>query len=231
MKNRGAGGDIFTRGDVVANQLQLPAQQLNQLYQHLHYHDVQRSIALGVPPALLGEPEGSSRTTAEVSLEDWINTLQILQKEIANVLEEQVFKYVLEAKFGKGTPIPHIVWNELFNKNENDIVSRIVSLKGAGIITFNEARSMLEDIGYKMSDIGKFGDVIPEIFQLEMQEEQLIMEQVQMEEAAESSEMTASEEGGGLDTPNTPDMKVKDNLMNPELKRKKVSNKRKGGKK
>jgi hypothetical protein len=223
MKNRGAGGDIFTRGDVVANQLTPPSNQLAQIYTHLHYHDVQRSIALGVPPALLGEPEGSSRTTAEVSLDDWINTLQILQKEIANVLEEQVFKYVLEAKFGEGTPVPHIVWNELFNKNENDVVSRIVSLKGAGIITFNEARNMLQDLGYKMSELGEMGDVIPEIFQLEMEQEQMINEEMaaqESEEQGESTERKASVEGEGLDTPNTPEVDNKGNLMNPGIKRK-----------
>lgn len=187
MKNRGAGGDIFTRGDVVATQLQLPAQQLSQLYTHLHYHDVQRSIALGVPPALLGEPEGSSRTTAEVSLEDWINTLQILQKEIANVLEEQVFKYVLEAKFGEGTPVPHIVWNELFNKNENDIVGRIVSLHGQEIITTNEARSLLQDIGIKLEDI-EGGDVTQTIHQMQMEEEQMDMQKEQLEIQEEQQE-------------------------------------------
>jgi len=95
MKTRGSGADIFTRGDVVANQLAIPAAQISHLMSNLKYHDVQRSVALGVPPALLGEPEGSSRTTAEISLDDFINQLQILQKEIANVLEEQIFNYIL----------------------------------------------------------------------------------------------------------------------------------------
>jgi len=218
MKNRNAGADLFTRGDIIANQLAPPSNQLSQIYTHLHYHDVQRSIALGVPPALLGEPEGSSRTTAEVSLEDWINTLQILQKEVADVLETQVFKYVLEAKFGKGCPVPKIVWNELFNKNENDIVSRIVSLKGSGLITFNEARMMLQDIGYKLEDL-KNGDVIPEIHQMQMEEEQ-------MQQTEQATEMTANE---GLDDGFTPSSDTKGNLMNPEIKRK-VKRKRKGGK-
>jgi hypothetical protein len=56
-----------------------------------------------------------------------------------------------------------------------------------------------------------------------MEQEQMMIDEMaaqESEEQGESTEKKASVEGEGLDTPNTPEMKMKDNLMNPGLKRK-----------
>ena len=170
--SRSAGGDIYTRGDVEATPLPAPAESIASMVTYLDYHDTQRTIAMGVPPQLLGEPEGSSRTTAEVSLDDWVNTLQILQQEISNTLEDQIFKYVVQNKFGPDAPTPRPIWNELFDKNEDSIVSRIVSMKAAGIITLNEARNWLSELNVSLSGI-EGGDRMHELEMLEVQVEQM----------------------------------------------------------
>ena len=192
---RGPGGDVFVRGDVKAAPLPAPTESITAMVEYLHYHDTQRTIALGIPPQLLGQPEGSSRTTAEVSLEDWINTLQNLQTEIGNILEDQVFRRIVEIEFGEGAPVPRPIWNELFDKNENDITSRIISMKQAGIISVNEARSWLAALNIDMSDI-EYGDEIPEIAmnQLELEEMEINNENLQNppEETVDSTEVEAS---------------------------------------
>jgi len=159
---RGPGGDVYVRGDVKAVPLPAPTESIQHMVNYLDYHDTQRTIALGVPPQLLGQPEGSSRTTAEVSFNDWINILELVQKEISDTLEDQVFRRVVELEFGEGAPIPRPIWNKLFEKNETDIVSRIISMKQAGIITVNEARKWLAELNIKIDDI-KGGDTIPEV--------------------------------------------------------------------
>ena len=193
---RGPGGDVFVRGDVKAVPLPAPSESMNAMVDYLGYHDTQRTISLGIPPALLGQPEGSSRTTAEVSLEDWINTLQNLQIEIGNILEAQVFKQIVEEEFGEGAPIPRPVWNELFDKNENDITSRIISMKQAGIISLNEARSWLSSLNIDMKDFEN-GDIIPdqEMSILQLEEQQLNIEILKNPpEVEESDEVEEKEE-------------------------------------
>jgi len=159
---RGPGGDVYTHGDVKTTPLPAPTESIQHMVNYLKYQDVQRTIALGVPPQLLGQPEGSSRTTAEVSFNDWINILEIIQKEISDTLEDQVFRRVVELEFGEGAPVPRPIWNTLFEKSEDSIVSKIISLKQSGIITVNESRMWLNSLNI---DVGKIdgGDIIPEM--------------------------------------------------------------------
>lgn len=169
---RGPGGDVFVRGDVKAVPLPAPTESIAAMVEYLGYHDTQRTIALGVPPQLLGQPEGSSRTTAEVSLEDWINILQNLQTEIGNILEDQIFRRIVEMEFGEGAPIPSPIWNELFDKNENDTTSRIISMKQASIISVNEARTWLAELNIDMDELEN-GDDIPELEMSKLQLEEM----------------------------------------------------------
>ena len=179
--NRSAGGDLYTRGDVKGTPLPAPAGGIPAMVKYLDYHDTQRTIALGVPPQLLGQPEGSSRTTAEVSLDDWVNMLQNIQREISNTLEDQVFRHIVRNKFGENAPIPKPIWNPLFAKDENDITSRIVSLASSGIITINEARQWLYDIGITLGPI-EGGSEIQDIkrFELELENSKIMQEQSEL---------------------------------------------------
>jgi len=176
--NRSAGGDLYTRGDVRGTPLPAPASSISQMVRYLDYHDTQRTIALGVPPQLLGQPEGSSRTTAEVSLDDWVNMLQNIQREISNTLEDQIFRHIIRNKFGENAPIPKPIWNPLFAKDENDITSRIVSLVASGIVTINEARQWLFDIGIHLNPV-EGGEKIQDLerFKQEMENSELMTEQ------------------------------------------------------
>jgi len=169
---RGPGGDIYTHADVKTTPLPAPTESIQHMVKYLGYHDTQRTIALGVPPQLLGQPEGSSRTTAEVSFNDWINILEIIQIEISDTLEEQVFRRVVELEFGEGAPVPRPIWNTLFEKSEDTIVSKIISLKQSGILSVNEARDWLEELGLKVKSV-KDGDIIPEVEMAVLQIEEL----------------------------------------------------------
>lgn len=150
---RGPGGDIYHRGDVEAKPLPFPASSLAPLIAHLDYHVEQRIVALGVPPDLLGIHASSNRSVATVSMDDWINTIQLLQEQIADAFEEQLFKVIVERKFGKGAPIPRIVWNQIYEKDQLGEVNTIIALRGANIITLNEARVWLEEIGKKLHPV------------------------------------------------------------------------------
>lgn len=162
--SRGPGGDVYHRGDVKAIPLPFPASSLAPLLAHLDYHVEQRIVALGVPPQLLGMPEGSTRTTATVNLDDWISTIQQIQEQLSDAVEEQLFKYILEPVFGEGCPIPAMKWNEIFEKDEQAEVGKIISLKNSGIITLNESRAWLETIDKKLLPLrgGDTAEIPPE---------------------------------------------------------------------
>ena len=188
--NRSAGGDLYTRGDVKGTPLPAPAAGIPAMVKYLDYHDTQRTIALGVPPQLLGEPEGSSRTTAEVSLDDWVNMLQNIQREISNTLEEQVFKHIIIEEFGEGAPVPTPIWNPLFDKNENDITNRIVSLTASGIVSINEARKWLADIGVKLQPVDG-AEVLQDLerFKLEVEQTELSIDEMRNPSAEVSASL------------------------------------------
>ena len=229
---RGPGGDVFVRGDVKAVPLPPPTESMSAMIDHLHYHDTQRTIGLGIPPQLLGQPEGSSRTTAEVSLEDWINTLQNLQTEIGNILEDQVFRRVIENEFGEDAPVPRPVWNELFDKNENDITSRIISMKQAGIISINEARLWLAALNIDMKDV-EDGDIIPDqmmsilqIEEMEINNENLRNSPVeQIEETQLEESKAAPEKSGSDETASEKNIEIFPNIKQGDLKKNPVSQK------
>ena len=200
--NRSAGGDLYTRGDVKGTPLPAPAGGIPAMVKYLDYHDTQRTIALGVPPQLLGQPEGSSRTTAEVSLDDWVAMLENIQIEISNTLEDQIFRHVVRNKFGENAPIPKPIWNPLFDQNQNDITSRIVSLVASGIITINEARQWLFDIGVhldpveggeKIQDLERFRQEL-ENSEIMTEQSRLTLEQTKQELENPSEEIQASYE-------------------------------------
>lgn len=194
--NRSAGGDLYTRGDVKGTPLPAPAGGIPAMVKYLDYHDTQRTIALGVPPQLLGQPEGSSRTTAEVSLDDWVNMLQNIQREISNTLEDQIFRHIIKNKFGEDAPIPKPVWNPLFDKNENDITSRIVSLVASGIVTLNEGRNWLSDIGIKLAPV-EGGEKLQDLerFKQELENSELMTEQSKLTLEQTKQELESPPEG------------------------------------
>ena len=121
--------------------------------------------------------------------------LQNIQREISNTLEDQVFRHIVRNKFGENAPIPRPIWNPLYAKDENDITSRIVSLVSSGIITINEGRQWLFDIGITLGPI-EGGEKIQELerFKQEVETNKLMLEQSKQELENPPEEVSASYE-------------------------------------
>ncbi len=169
---RGPGGDIYHRGDVQSKPLPFPASSLAPLITHLDYHVQQRMIILGVPPDLLGISGGSNRSTAMVTMDDWINTIQLLQQQMADAMEEQLFRPIIEKAFGEGTPVPNMVWNQVYEKDAQVEIQQIMVLRTSNIITTNEARAMLGDIGKKLEPVTNGDSLLPPMAFMPTEEEQ-----------------------------------------------------------
>jgi len=158
---RGPGGDIYHRGDVQAKPLPFPASSLAPLLAHLDYHVEQRMISLGVPPDLLGIHASSNRSVATVSFDDWINTIQLLQQQMGDAIQEQLFKTIIEKAFGEGCPVPNMVWNQVYEKDDAAEIQKVMTLRASNIITTNEARAWLGEVGKKLEPVTGGDTLLP----------------------------------------------------------------------
>jgi intein/homing endonuclease len=158
---RGPGGDIYHRGDVESKPLPFPASSLAPLLAHLDYHVEQRMISLGVPPDLLGVHASSNRSVATVSFDDWINTIQLLQQQMGDAIQEQLFKPIIEKAFGEGCPIPSMVWNQVYEKDDAAEIQKVMTLRASNIITTNEARAWLGEVGKKLEPVTNGDSLLP----------------------------------------------------------------------
>lgn len=153
LKGRGAGSDIFVRGDVAVDALPFPANSIQPLLNLLKYHHDQRVISLGVPPVLMGIPDGTTQTTAAVSFEDFVDNIRSLQETIADTIEEQVFVPVLKGSGVDPAFRPEIEWRAVGKRDETNMTNVIIGLKNSGLITPNEARALLRSVGLKLDEI------------------------------------------------------------------------------
>jgi len=168
--SRGPGGDIYHRGDVIAKPLPFPASSLAPLLAHLDYHKEQRMISLGVPPDLLGVHASSNRSVATVSFDDWINTIQLLQQQMGDAIQEQLFKPIVEKAFGEGCPVPNMVWNQVYEKDDAAEIQKVMTLRAASIITVNEARAWLGEVGKNFEPVEGGDSLIPPEVQMPIEE-------------------------------------------------------------
>lgn len=190
---RGPGGDIYHRGDVESKPLPFPASSLAPLLAHLDYHVEQRMICMGVPPDLLGVHASSNRSTAMVTMDDWVNTIQLLQQQIADAIQEQLFKAIVEKAFGEGTPVPEMVWNQVYEKDMDAEVQKVMALRSGNIITTNEARAWLSEVGKKLEPVTGGDSLLPPMAYMptDEQKQEMPAEDSVFEEEIEPSKMKA----------------------------------------
>jgi len=155
---RGPGSDIYTRSNVDGMPLPQPSTMIQGLMEHLKYLHDQRIILLGVPPQILGIPEGSTRTTAQVADADFIIVLQTIQQIIGEGLRYQVYARRLRAKFGADVEIPKLKWRDVYSEDRDKKVYRAIALYKNAAITLNELRL---DLGYHPIDDDPTADEIP----------------------------------------------------------------------
>lgn len=153
LAERDAASDIFVRGDVEVEPLPLPASSIQPILNYLKYHHDQRTTALGVPPVLMGIPDGTTQTTATVSFEDFIDNIRSLQETIADTLETQVFSKVLAASGLDKKWVPEVEWRSVGKRDETSLANMIVALFNSRLITANEARALLRQNGLRFEDV------------------------------------------------------------------------------
>jgi hypothetical protein len=146
LEQRGPGSDLKLRGDCTTTQLALPSQTIDGIIKFLEYLHQMRTQLLGVPPQLLGKPEGSSRTTADVSMTEFVASLRADDKAFWEDVREQVFPYVLPWIWEDlGIPeeyreIPQVELIDTFTKDRFVESQRAQLLYSSKILTKNEAR-------------------------------------------------------------------------------------------
>jgi hypothetical protein len=142
LASRGAASIIGVKSDVDIQELQGVARNLNVGW-WLQYLKVRRYQALGIPPVLMGEPEGTNRAVGEVVFQDYITRLQLLQKMMADAIETQVLWPLAKARFGADTEKPVIVWKPIVEEDRNMRAQRLIQALQARAISVNEFRQAI----------------------------------------------------------------------------------------
>ena len=153
---------LAVKSDVDIQELQGVARNLN-INWYLEYLLTKRYQALGVPPVLMGVPEGTNRATGEVVFQDFITRLQLIQKLMADAIETQVLYPLVRERFGKNDDVkPKIVWKPIVEEDRNMRAQRLIQALQAKAITVNEFR---EAIGFERIEKPEFDkiDVPPKV--------------------------------------------------------------------
>lgn len=140
MSDRLVSSDMYIYDGIEAKPQPQPTGSISSAMAFLYHLYDQLLVILGVPPQILGMPEGSTRTTASVSLQEFIATIEAIQEAFADAFEQQILKRLLEAKFGKGVEIPELIWLDVLDEDENLKSARLREEARIGIRSINECR-------------------------------------------------------------------------------------------
>lgn len=110
---------------------------------YLNYFERQVYAALNVPPVLMGNPEGSNRTTAQVMMDSFERYVNALQGVLADAIK------TLLRRFGFGQ-VPDVIFEEISPEDEAARVLRTQRMLGSDRsrqwITRDEARQMTPEV-------------------------------------------------------------------------------------
>jgi hypothetical protein len=134
--------DVFVRGDVDAKVLTSMTREINVQW-WIDYLHGQRQAILGVPKIFLGESEGTNRATAEIVMQEFVTRLRMLQELMGDTLETDLFKQLIESKFGEGVEVPKVKWRPIWESTIQEKAAYFVALVQNGIATIPEARVAL----------------------------------------------------------------------------------------
>ncbi len=209
LKERVAASMLFVKSDVAIEELQGAARALN-IDWWITYLMNRRYEALGVPPVLMGIPEGTNRATSEVVFQDFITRLQLIQEFIADPIETQVLYPLVLANFGETSkddkgkeipmPKPHIVWKPIVEEDRNMRSQRLIQMFQAGAISVNEIRS---STGFKELEDEKYNEVRGE-------------PAMPFKEPLPGNEKPAGEKVPGFAKPSPEGVKKKEDKLTPE---------------
>lgn len=153
-KKRMQGADMLTKGDITSTVIETTVGRGNTLVEWLNYLLSRFKEELGIPDALMGQSGaqtgGSNRSTATVALEDVIVEGEQLQTALSEPFEQEVFPAVLRAEGFSDEECAYqyrVVWKPVFEEDPNTRSQRIVDQRKACIISINEARDQIPDMG------------------------------------------------------------------------------------
>ena len=142
FRDRQPATDVFVRGDVAVDVVPSLTKDVNVQF-WLDYLYKQREAVLGVPKIFLGQSEGTNRATAEIVMQEYVTRLRMLQELIGDTLETDLFKQLVEAKFGEGVEVPTIKWRPIWEPTLDAKAKFIGDLVEKNIILRSEARPQL----------------------------------------------------------------------------------------
>ncbi len=142
LAGRTAASMIAVKSDVQIEELQGVARNLN-LQWWLTYLLNRRFQALGVPPVLMGMPEGTNRATGEVVFQDFITRLQLIQKMISDAIETQVLYPLVKERYGENEEKPVMAWKPIVEEDRNMRAQRLIQALQARAISPNEFRTAI----------------------------------------------------------------------------------------
>jgi hypothetical protein len=142
FQDRTPATDVFVRGDVDAKVIQSMTREINVQW-WIDYLHLQREAVLGVPKIFLGESEGTNRATADIVMQEYVTRLRMIQELMGDVLETDLFKQLIEGKFGPGKEIPKVKWRPIWEATTQEKAAYYVALVQNGIATIPEARVAL----------------------------------------------------------------------------------------
>jgi len=142
FRDRQPATDVFVRGDVAVDVVPSLTKDVNVQF-WLDYLYKQREAVLGVPKIFLGQSEGTNRATAEIVMQEYVTRLRMLQELVGDTLETDLFKQLVQSKFGEGVEIPHVKWRPIWEASLEDKAKYLGDLVEKGIIIPGEARMQL----------------------------------------------------------------------------------------
>jgi hypothetical protein len=142
FRDRKPATDVFVRGDVTVDVVPSLTKDVN-IQWWLDYLYKQREAVLGVPKIFLGESERTNRATAEIVMQEYVTRLRMLQELMGDMLETELFKQLIQAKFGEDQEVPHIKWRPIWEPTLDTKAKFIGDLVEKGIILPSEARPQL----------------------------------------------------------------------------------------
>jgi hypothetical protein len=142
FRDRQPATDVFVRGDVAVDVVPSLTKDVNVQF-WLDYLYKQREAVLGVPKIFLGQSEGTNRATAEIVMQEYVTRLRMLQELVGDTLETDLFKQLLEDKFGEGVEVPSIKWRPIWEPTLDVKAKFISDLVDKNIILRSEARPQL----------------------------------------------------------------------------------------
>ena len=133
FQDRKPATDVFVRGDVAVDVVPSLTKDVN-IQWWLDYLYKQREAVLGVPKIFMSEPEGTNKSTAEVVMQEYVTRLRMMQEILSDILETDLFKQLIEQKFGVGVEVPEIKWKPIWEATVEDKAKYLVNLVQTGIV-------------------------------------------------------------------------------------------------